>query len=136
VDDARRQREQQERRAFGRSLHADFYDVRDGVCDDLGFCYDLLDRLVTEELGVAKQAPPFIFRSPEAEFPDKAGISGWVPLIESGVSIHTLRAKRFVSLDVYTCGALDVARILEFLCAQLGTTRYEHHYLVRGVEYR
>ena len=37
-----------------------------------------------------KQAPPSIFRSDATRFPDKAGLSGWVPLIESSIVIHTL----------------------------------------------
>lgn len=126
--------EAREATAFGRSLHADFYGVSPTLCDDLTFCYDLLDRLVGR-LGMHKQSPPFLFRSPDGEFPDKAGLSGWVPLIESGISIHTLTVTGFVSIDLYTCGYLDVPAALEFLCAELGTHRYEHHYLVRGVAY-
>lgn len=120
--------------AFGRSLHADFYGVSRELCDDLTFCYDLLDRLV-KRLGMHKQSPPFIFRSPDGEFPDKAGLSGWVPLIESGISIHTLTVAGFVSIDLYTCGSLDASAALDFLCGELGTRQFEHHYLVRGVAY-
>ncbi len=121
-------------RAFGRSLHADFYGVRRELCDDLGFCYALLDQLV-EHLGMHKQSPPFIFRSPDDQFPDKAGLSGWVPLIESGISLHTLTVKEFMTFDIYTCGELDAAKCLEFLCARLASSKYEHHYLVRGLAY-
>jgi hypothetical protein len=66
--------------AFGRSLHANFYGVRRERCDDLAFCYGLLDEL-TAGLRLHKQAQPFLFRSPEDELPDKAGLSGWVPLM-------------------------------------------------------
>jgi S-adenosylmethionine/arginine decarboxylase-like enzyme len=121
--------------AFGRSLHANFSGVRRELCDDLAFCYGLLDEL-TARLRMHKQAPPFLFRSPEDEFPDKAGLSGWVPLIESGISIHTLTVKGFVTIDIYTCGRLEVEAALDFLCARLGTRRYEHRYLVRGVAYK
>lgn len=120
--------------AFGRSLHADFYGVSRTLCDDLEFCYDLLDRLVAR-LGMHKQSPPFIFRSPDAEFPDKAGLSGWVPLSESGISIHTLTLTGFVSIDLCTCGCLGVPSALDFLCGELGTRNYERQYLVRGVAY-
>ncbi len=123
-----------ESKAFGRSLHADFYGVRRELCDDLGFCYALLDQLV-EHLGMHKQSPPYIFRSPEDQFPDKAGLSGWVPLIESGISLHTLTVREFMTFDIYTCGELDASKCLEFLCARLAPTKYEHHYLVRGLAY-
>ncbi len=119
---------------FGRSLHLDFYDVSDGLCDDLAFCYDLLDEL-TDRLQMHKQSEPYVFRSPADQFPEKAGISGWVPLIESGISIHTLTVKRFISIDVYTCGPLDVDLTIDFLKQQLGSSRYEQGYLVRGKDY-
>jgi S-adenosylmethionine/arginine decarboxylase-like enzyme len=119
---------------FGQSLHIDLYGVSREICDDLSFCYELLDDL-TEFLGMHKQSPPFIFRSPEHEFPEKAGLSGWVPLIESGISIHTLTVKEFVSIDVYTCGHLDIQKTIQWLSNLLSPTSYEHQYLVRGVNY-
>ncbi|MEZ5964057.1 MAG: S-adenosylmethionine decarboxylase [Planctomycetota bacterium] len=121
--------------AFGRSLHIDFYGVSRALCDDLGFCYKLLDDLVAR-LGMHKQSPPYLFRSPDAQFPDKAGLSGWVPLIESGISIHTLTVTGFVSIDIYTCGALDVDAAAALLAERLGSTDFEHSYLVRGTRYR
>lgn len=119
---------------FGRSLHIDLYEVSEEICDDLSFCYQLLDDL-TDFLDMHKQSPPFIFRSPDQEFPDKAGLSGWVPLIESGISIHTLTIKKFVSIDIYTCGHLDIEKTIQWLCILLNTQSYEQQYLVRGVKY-
>lgn len=121
-------------RPFGLSLHVDLYGVRRELCDDLTFCYALLDDLVAH-LGMHKQAPPFLFRSPETEFPDKAGLSGWVPLIESGISVHTLTVKGFFTLDVYTCGALDREATLDFLRQRLEPSAVEHQLLVRGTAY-
>ena len=119
---------------FGQSLHIDLYGVSKEICDDLSFCYQLLDDLA-DFLNMHKQSPPFIFRSPDKEFPDKAGLSGWVPLIESGISIHTLIVKEFVSIDVYTCGHLDIGKTIEWLCKLLNTQSYEQQYLIRGINY-
>jgi S-adenosylmethionine/arginine decarboxylase-like enzyme len=94
----------------------------------------LLDDL-TIRLGMHKQAPPFIFRSPASEFPDKAGLSGWVPLIESGISIHTLTLTGFVSIDIYTCGRLDAAQVVRYLTHRLAASHCEQQYLVRGASY-
>lgn len=120
--------------AFGRSLHIDLYGVDRDLCDDLTFCYGLLDDLAAR-LGMHKQSPPFIFRSPDQQFPDKAGLSGWVPLIESGISIHTLTLTGFVSIDIYTCGHLVVDDAIAFLKKRLGTDDCEQQYLVRGTRY-
>ena len=120
--------------AFGQSLHIDVYGVARMLCDDIGFFYSLLDDL-TAKLGMHKQAPPFVFRSPEAQFPDKAGLSGWVPLIESGISVHTLTLKGFVSLDIYTCGMLDIDYTAGYLRERLGASHFELQHLIRGSKY-
>ena len=77
---------------FGYLMTIDLYGCKEGVCDNISLCYKFLDEIVTE-LGMKKQAPPFIFKSDEVLYPDKAGLSGWVPLIESGVQMHTLTPK-------------------------------------------
>jgi S-adenosylmethionine/arginine decarboxylase-like enzyme len=120
--------------AFGHSLHIDLYGVDRILCDDIGFFYGLLDDLVLR-LGMHKQAPPFIFRSPEADYPDKAGLSGWVPLIESGISVHTLTVAGFVSIDIYTCGLLHPSEAVDWLVDRLGASSCEQQYLVRGAKY-
>ena len=102
--------EQEARRAFGFHLMLDGYRCNAERLDNLTACYDFLDRLVIE-LGVTKQSPPYLFRTPE-QYVDKRGLSGWVPLVESGISLHTLTASRFVSLDVYSCRAFDQQRVI------------------------
>jgi S-adenosylmethionine/arginine decarboxylase-like enzyme len=119
---------------FGQSLHIDLYGVSKEICDDLSLCYQILDDLA-DFLDMHKQSPPFIFRSPDKEFPEKAGLSGWVPLIESGISIHTLIVKEFVSIDIYTCGDLDIEKTIQWLCNLLNTQSYENQHLIRGVNY-
>ncbi len=86
---------------FGYQLLLDLYGCNEKTLCDINRVYAFLEMLVGE-LGMTKQAPPFVFLSPP-EFLDKQGISGWVPLIESGIQIHTLVQKRFVSVDVYCC---------------------------------
>jgi S-adenosylmethionine/arginine decarboxylase-like enzyme len=120
--------------AFGHSLHVDLYGVDRALCDDIGFFYSLLDDVVAR-LGMHKQAPPFIFRSPDVEYPDKAGLSGWVPLIESGISVHTLTLAGFVSIDLYTCGLLHPAEVVDYLVERLGASSCEQQYLIRGVRF-
>lgn len=123
-----------EQNAFGRSLHVDLYGVDPARCDDINYCYQLLDDLV-RHLGMHKQSPPYLFRSPDDQFPDKAGLSGWVPLIESGISIHTLTGKGFVTIDIYTCGGLDVSAALAFLQNRFSPSSLEQQYLLRGTTY-
>ena len=119
---------------FGHQLLLDLYDCKEGVCDDLALNYQFLDEIVGE-LGMEKQAPPNIFRSDEVRFPDKAGLSGWVPLIESSIVIHTLTPKNFISVDIYCCRFFDTNKAKNFCKRFFKPKRIDEHYIERGIDY-
>ncbi|HLF19054.1 MAG TPA: S-adenosylmethionine decarboxylase [Candidatus Omnitrophota bacterium] len=119
---------------FGYQLLLDLYDCKEGVCDDLTLNYQFLDEIVGE-LGMEKQAPPNIFRSDGIRFPDKAGLSGWVPLIESSVVIHTLTPKNFISIDVYCCRWFDTNKAKAFCKKFFNPKRIDEQYIERGMDY-
>jgi len=106
--------EEVKQKAFGYELLLDLYDCKPGVCDDLHLCYQFLD-IIVEDLGMEKQSPPSIFFTDNKRFPDKAGLSGWAPLVESSVVIHTLSLKNFISIDVYCCKVFDEQKAID-LC--------------------
>ena len=120
--------------SFGYQLLLDLYGCKKGVCDDLNLCYQFLDEIVGH-LGMEKQAPPNIFRSDEVRFPDKAGLSGWVPLIESSIVIHTLSPKDFISIDVYCCRYFSVEKTTEFCKNFFNPERLDTQYIERGWDY-
>ena len=119
---------------FGYQLLLDLYDCKPGVCDDLTLNYQFLDEIVGY-LGMEKQSPPSIFRSDEVRFPDKAGLSGWVPLIESSIVIHTLTPKNFITIDIYCCRYFDVPKAIEFCKKFFGPKKVDDQYIVRGMNY-
>lgn len=129
---------------FGQSLHLDLYDCNN--TDDLEVCYRFLEELV-DILGMTQAGSIYLVHGPtkfvEGKrielYPEKSGVSGFVPLIESGISIHTLTPNRFITLDVYSCKPITVDLQLE--CANLcklyfGYSHYEKHFLNRGLEYQ
>ncbi len=119
---------------FGYQLLLDLYDCKEGVCDDLSLCYQFLDEIVND-LGMEKQAPPNIFRSDSTRFPDKAGLSGWAPLIESSVVIHTLTPKNYISIDVYCCKAFDL-EVAKNVCRKFfNPKKIDEQYIERGMDY-
>ncbi len=122
------------RKPFGYLMTIDLYNCKEGVCDDLSLCYKFLDEIV-EKLGMKKQAPPFIFKSDNTLYPDKAGLSGWVPLIESGVQMHTLTPKRFISIDVYSCKEFEPVHMDKFIEEYFGPEHVEINFIERGLKY-
>ena len=119
---------------FGYELLVDLYDCKPGVCDDLTLCYNFLDEIVGF-LGMEKQSPPAIFRSDATRFPDKAGLSGWVPLIESSIVIHTLSPKDFITVDIYCCRAFDRKKAEDFCCRFFGPKKLQAQFVQRGLSY-
>ncbi len=119
---------------FGYELLLDLYECKPGVCDDLTLCYNFLDEIVGF-LGMEKQAPPSIFRSDGVRFPDKAGLSGWVPLIESSIVIHTLTLKDFITVDIYCCRVFDREKAEQFCRRFFGPKKVHTQFLERGLNY-
>lgn len=124
----------QKQSAFGYELLLDLYDCKPGACDDLALCYRFLDEIV-EYLGMEKQAPPNIFYTDATRFPDKAGLSGWAPLVESSIVIHTLTPKNFISVDVYCCKKFDINKAKSFVRRFFSPKRMDEQFILRGIDY-
>ncbi len=82
-----------------------------------------------------KQSPPSIFRSDATRFPDKAGLSGWAPLIESSVVIHTLSPKNYISIDVYCCKCFNLEMAKDVCRRFFAPQRIDEQYIERGLDY-
>lgn len=123
---------------FGYSYLLDMYNCRKGAADDMELTYRFLERVV-DEIGMTRMAPPIVIHAPTNKgvevYPEKAGVSGWVPLIESGIQIHSLEPTRFITLDVYSCNKFDQKIIFEFAKKYFGFEQHEEHYIHRGLLY-
>jgi len=123
---------------FGYSYLLDMYGCQPGVADDLELHYRFLEQLV-DRLGMTRMSQPVVIHGPTENgvelFPEKAGVSGWVPLIESGVQIHSLEPKHFITLDVYSCRTFAKGTVLEFAYQCFGFEKHEDHFITRGTRY-
>lgn len=80
---------------------------------DLSFLYDLLDEL-PGKIGMTAIMPPVLrkwLRSPDPE----SGISGFVLIAESHISIHTFPEKHKFYFDCFSCREFDAQRLLKML---------------------
>jgi S-adenosylmethionine decarboxylase len=123
---------------FGYSYFLDMYGCKDGVADDMELTYRFLERLV-DRIGMTRMSQPVVIHGPTDHgrelYPEKAGVSGWVPLIESGIQIHSIEPTHFITLDVYSCKEFDPKVILEYAKECFGFTEHEEHFFVRGKSY-
>jgi S-adenosylmethionine/arginine decarboxylase-like enzyme len=123
---------------FGYSYLLDMYNVKPGAADDLELHYRFLEELV-DRLHMTRMAQPIVMHGPTKDmldiYPDKLGVSGWVPLIESGIQIHSIEPTHFITLDVYSCNAIITGEVLEYAREMFGFTDYEDTFIVRGSNY-
>ena len=123
---------------FGYSYFLDMYGCKEGVADDMELTYRFLERLV-DRIGMTRMSQPVVIHGPTNHgkelYPDKAGVSGWVPLIESGIQIHSIEPTHFITLDVYSCKEFDPKVILEYARECFGFMEHEEHFFVRGKAY-
>ena len=121
-------------KAFGYELLVDCYKCKKDTCDDLTLCYDFLDKLV-DFIDMEKQGEPAIFRTDEQRFPGKDGLSGWVPLAESSIVIHTLSLNNYISLDVYSCKEFNTNKVIEFIKKWFAPDKIDSQFIKRGTKY-
>lgn len=122
------------RKIFGHHLVLDLYDCDPKTVGSLEICYYYLD-VLPGLIGTHKQSPPFIFVTDKEKYPDKAGLSGWVPIVESGISIHTIIPTNFISIDVYSCKKFDPQEIKKFTINIFKPKRIEDKFFLRGESY-
>lgn len=88
---------------FGYLLAIDIYNVDPVLLDDMSLCEKFLKDL-TAFLKMEAQCEPIIMKGDTELYPIKGtGLSAWIPLIESGIQFHSISAKKFLSIDIYSC---------------------------------
>ena len=127
------------REPFGRELLIDLYGVSPDKCDSLEFTYRLLEKLVVF-IGMTQFCPAYCLHSPQDRegkelFPGKEGVTAFIALIESSIVLHSINEKGFVSIDIYTCGCLDVEKAIEFVKKAYETEDVEYQVVERGRKY-
>ena len=145
---------------FGYSYLLDCYNCKPGVCDDLELHYRFLEKLVSD-LGMVPMTTPYVVHAPvewyhtehgryengqppyindsplarREKYPDKAGVSGWIGLVTSGIQIHSCEPRRFSTIDVYSCNVFSKDNIKQICKEIFQYAHFEDHWVERGTKY-
>ncbi len=92
----------------------------------------ILERYPTE-MGMTKIAPPFVVRYTGSK-PEDWGVSGYVMIAESHISMHTFPERRLIWADVFSCKEFDAAPIVEDLKRQFRLREMDVNMIPRGLE--
>ncbi len=117
---------------FGTHLTLDGY-LGDSVrLNSMEKVFSVLDTL-PEKLGMHKIITPYVIKCGGNDKKDPGGISGFVMIAESHISIHTFPDRKFVSIDVYTCqDHLATEKIVGILKDEFGLRETETNVIKRG----
>lgn len=122
------------RKIFGYHLILDLYGCDPKALDSMSVCYNYLNDMV-DLIKVHRQSQPMVVYTDPIKYPDKAGISGWIPIVESGFSIHTLTPTRFASIDIYSCKKYDREMVKKFTIKVFKPKEVEEKFFLRGEKY-
>ena len=113
--------------------------VIDGFGGDVGKMWDveLVRQFLNsypEALGMTRITEPRVLEY-QAPKPEDSGVSGFVIIAESHISIHTFPEKSYVNIDLFSCRAFDHQRALQDAKALFDLDEVDTWLLDRGLEW-
>ena len=98
---------------------------------------DLIRRFLDEypaKIGMTKMAPPQVYTY-HGQRPEDWGISGFVLIAESHISVHTFPDRGYVNIDIFSCKEFDPAVSLEDVKATFSLPEVRVWTLQRGIKH-
>lgn len=122
---------------FGYHMTLDFYGCPLQQLTDLKLCYKVLDELPAVLKMKKLTVPQVILADGNAEEggKDPGGITGFIVIAESHISLHTFARRGFISLDIYSCKEFSYEQAERYLVSIFQPKDREIYTLNRGTRY-
>ena len=109
-------------------LMLDCYKCNQQKLDDLTLVYKFLEELPTR-LNMHALAKPYAMRNDtESDY----GVTGFVVIAESHISIHTFPKDGYFTMDIYSCKPFDSKKIVPYITNFFESKQYDKHLVNRG----
>src|SRR3989344_6059066 len=120
---------------FGEHLTIDGYGGERERLNDRELALNCLTEL-PGLLGMRKIAEPQLVVFEGNGGKDPGGVSGFVLIAESHISIHTFAERRFLSADVYSCrNGFNREMVVEYFRSRFALKDIERNFIKRGTRY-
>lgn len=119
---------------FGKHLTIDAYGCDYEALDSMDINFKLLDEL-PEKIGMHKITTPYVIRAFPNDIKDCGGVSGFVMIAESHISVHTFPAKKYLTMDLYSCNVFDHQKVLRIVKETYKYKSIETHVIKRGLKF-
>ena len=120
---------------FGPHLTIDLYGCDAKLLNDTANIFRILDEMPTL-LDMKKISEPQIL--PYAGSPgtfDRGGVSAFVLIATSHISIHTFVHQRYASVDIFSCKAFDTNKAIKYISGRFKAKKAETNLFNRGREF-
>ena len=114
-------------------LIIDGFGADQRLLGDVEAIYRFLDQY-PEAIGMTKITPPAVYTYVGQKNQD-IGISGFVLIAESHISVHTFPQRGYVNIDIFSCKAFDTCRATEEIKSTFVLESVKSWTLDRGLEY-
>ncbi|NPA51797.1 MAG: adenosylmethionine decarboxylase [Aquificae bacterium] len=119
---------------FGPHLMIDGYEANYATLASLEKIGEFLE-ILPKEIGMTRIMPPYVFKYDGGDKPEDWGVSGFVIIAESHISIHTFPEKQYFSIDIFSCKDFDQDKAVEFIKEFFQTDKLEIQRTNRGSEF-
>ena len=122
---------------FGEHLIFDGYGCNPKKLDNLDHCVKILND-ITKIAGMRKLNEPVAVKADSNETlggKDPGGISAFVIIQESHISLHSFTRRGFVTVDVYSCKTFEAEEIIKYLNEAFDVKESDTIKLERGLKY-
>ena len=114
-------------------LIIDGYNGNVQKMQDVDFIQQLLD-VYPSRIGMTKISPPKVSKYVGSK-PEDWGVSGFVLIAESHISIHTFPERSYINIDIFSCKEFDAEETIKDLQQRFGLSEVRSYILNRGLEY-
>ena len=121
-----------ENNAYGLQLTLDGYAANRKLCGDVEHLYNLLMEFPAH-IGMRRVGFPHIIKITEQGI---RGLSGFVFIMESHISIHTYEERGFVTVDVYSCKSFEEQKTVKYIISAFDIQAFESNISVRGKQFQ
>lgn len=118
---------------FGPHLTLDLNDCNADKLRDFDLVFDVLNRL-PEEIGMTRITQPYVFKY-AGLVPEDKGITGFVVIAESHISIHTFEFKNYAFIDLFSCKPFDYEYAEAYLIEAFESQTPTSHVVKRGLDF-
>ncbi len=119
---------------FGPHLTLDLKNCIKGRLTSVEHVWDILNNL-PDIIGMTKIMPPYVVKYTEGRIPEDWGLSGFIMIAESHISIHTFPQKDYVFIDVFSCRDFDTEKAAKYLISAFGAKKAVKQMMRRGLDF-